>query len=127
MDSVRAVPGTDPVVVEFDSDAGFRALVDLSPDAVFVIAGGYHTFANARGLALLGGETIADLRRQPALDFMHPDHRAAGSERLGALLDDRQPLGYVEEKVVRLDGTVVEIESAGTAIMLHGEPAALIV
>ncbi|MBB5869640.1 diguanylate cyclase (GGDEF)-like protein/PAS domain S-box-containing protein [Allocatelliglobosispora scoriae] len=123
---MRVEPGMIPVV-EFDSDAGFRALVELSPDAVFVIAGGYHTFANSRGLKLLGGTTIDDLRVKPAVDFMHPDYRAVAFERLGVLLDDRQPLDYVEEKIVRLDGTVVEIEAAGTAILLYGEPAALVV
>lgn len=127
MEGVATTNPANVPAVDLDSDAGFRALVDLSPDAVFVIADGYHIFANARGLALLGGASLADLQQQPALDFMHPDYRAQSTAILVGLIDERQPLDYIEEKIVRLDGTVVEIEAAGTAIEVDGRPAALVV
>ncbi len=113
--------------VSLDSDAGFRALVELSPDAVFIIANGYHIFANSRGLALLGGRTIQDLQTRPSLDFMHRDSRGDADERMHMMVDERKPLGYVEEKIVRLDGAVIDIEAAGTPIVVHGQAAALVV
>jgi PAS domain-containing protein len=65
MDGLLKGPRGVPVV-RLDSDSGFRALVELSPDAVFVIARGYHRFANTRGLSLLGATDLAQLRTRPA-------------------------------------------------------------
>jgi len=105
---------------------GFRALVELSPDAVFVIVDGYHAFANARGIALLGGRTIEDLRTRPAIEFMHESCRDEARGRIRAV-NDGEALRYVEEKIVRLDGVVVDIEAAATPIEVDGHPAALVV
>jgi diguanylate cyclase (GGDEF)-like protein/PAS domain S-box-containing protein len=114
-------------VAGLDSVGGFRALVELSPDAVFVIRDGYHVFANARGLALLGARTISDLQVQPASAFMHPDCRREAIARMHTMVDDRAALDYVEEKIVRLDGGVLDIEAAGTPIEVGGRTAALVV
>lgn len=117
---VAAVAGLDPV-------GGFRALVELSPDAVFVIRDGYHVFANARGLALLGARTLADLQSKPANAFMHADQRRQAADRMSAMIGEHAVLDYVEEKIVRLDGVVVDIEAAGTPIDVEGGTAALVV
>src|SRR5262245_3890874 len=96
-------------LVNIATEENFRALVELSPDAVFVILDCYRAFANTRGLQLLGATTLDDLRSKPALDFMHWEVREAAEIRLHTMVDRGQPLEYVEEKVVRLDGAVVEI------------------
>jgi diguanylate cyclase (GGDEF)-like protein/PAS domain S-box-containing protein len=112
---------------QWTADVGFQALVELLPDAVYVIQNGYHVFANARGLAILGARTLADLQTRPAIDFMHESCREVARFRLRKMVDDRQPLAYVEERIVRLDSAVVDIESAGTPITVGGKPAALVV
>jgi diguanylate cyclase (GGDEF)-like protein/PAS domain S-box-containing protein len=109
------------------SDQHFRALVELSPDAVFVIVDGYHTFANARALDLLGASRLTDLQTRPALDFMHESVRAEAEGRLARMTKDRQPLEYVEETLVRLDGEPVHIEAAGRPIRFGGRDGALVV
>lgn len=119
--------GAIPPVVGLDSGEGFRALVELSPDAVFVILDGYHVFANARGLALFGARELADLRTRPAAEYMDLPYRPVALARMGTMVEDRKDLEYVEERVVRLDGTRVDIEAAGTPIEVGGRPAALIV
>jgi diguanylate cyclase (GGDEF)-like protein/PAS domain S-box-containing protein len=108
-------------------DENFRVLVDLSPDAVFVIVDGYHAFANTRGLQLLGATTIDDLRSKPALDFMHWTIRENAEVRLHTMIDRGQQIEYAEEKVVRLDGAVVEIEASGRPISFGGQDAAMVV
>jgi diguanylate cyclase (GGDEF)-like protein/PAS domain S-box-containing protein len=117
----------DAGVVAARSDESFRALVDLSPDAIYVIVDGYHAFANARGLQLLGATSVDDLRTKPALDFMHWSVREAAEVRLHTMVDRNQSLEYVDEKVVRLDGAVVDIEAAGRPITFGGRKAALVV
>src|ERR1700709_2644235 len=85
------------------SDEHFRALVELSPDAVFVIVDGYHAFANWRGLQLLGASKLSDLQTRPAPDFMHESIRAEAEQRLTGMVDGDN-LEYVEETLIRLDG-----------------------
>src|SRR6266566_3359551 len=109
------------------SDEHFRALIELSPDAVYVIVNGYHAFANQRGLALLGASKMTDLTTRPALDFMHESVRREAEARLRRMADEHEPLAYVEEKMVRLDGEVVDIEAAGRHINFHGRDGALVV
>ncbi|GIE85657.1 PAS domain S-box-containing protein/diguanylate cyclase (GGDEF) domain-containing protein [Actinoplanes regularis] len=108
-------------------DAWFQALVDLCPDTIFVICDGYHVYANARGLRLLGARTIADLQDRPAIEFLHPDYRDPGAARMRSLTADGEAMQYVEEKLIRLDGRVVDTEAAGTLWEFEGRPAALIV
>jgi diguanylate cyclase (GGDEF)-like protein/PAS domain S-box-containing protein len=109
------------------SDEHFRALVELSPDAAFVIVDGYHRFANKRGLQLLGASRIADLQTRPALDFMAESVRAEAEERLRGMTELGRPLEYVEETLVRLDGSTVDIEAAGRPISWAGRDGALVV
>jgi diguanylate cyclase (GGDEF)-like protein/PAS domain S-box-containing protein len=119
--------GAVPPVAGLDSGKGFKALVELSPDAVFVILDDYHVFANARGLALLGGRTLADLQTRRASEFMDPECRPAARERMDIMIVGRSELEYVEERVIRLDGATVDIEAAGMPIEVDGKPAALVV
>jgi diguanylate cyclase (GGDEF)-like protein/PAS domain S-box-containing protein len=108
------------------SDEHFRALVELSPDAVFVIVDGYHAFANWRGLQLLGASKISDLQTRPALDFMDESIRNEAEERLAGMVNGRN-LEYVEETLIRLDGQAVHIEAAGRQISFGGRKGALVV
>ncbi len=126
-DSADSADSVDPGgAVSFMSDETIRVIVDLSPDAVFVIADGYHVFANTRGLQLLGATTLKDLRTKPALDYMHWTVREAAEIRLHTMVDRGQPLEYLEEKVVRLDGAVIDIEAIGRPIAFGGKTAALV-
>jgi diguanylate cyclase (GGDEF)-like protein/PAS domain S-box-containing protein len=108
-------------------DDNFRALIELSPDAIYVVVDGYHAFANARGLQLLGTSTLDELRARPALDYMHYSAREDAEVRYHAMVDRNQPVEYAEEKVVRLDGAVVDIEASGRPISFGGKRAALLV
>ena len=108
-------------------DEHFRALIELSPDAVFVIVDGYHAFANLRGLQLLGASRISDLQTRPALDFMDESIRAEAEQRLRGMSEGGTSLEYVEETLIRLDGSSVHIEAAGRPISFGGRDGALVV
>jgi diguanylate cyclase (GGDEF)-like protein/PAS domain S-box-containing protein len=108
------------------SDEHFRALVELSPDAVFVIVDGYHAFANWRGLQLLGASKMSDLQNRPALDFMDESIRSEAEQRLSGMVSGNN-LEYVEETLIRLDGQAVQIEAAGRQISFGGRNGALVV
>jgi diguanylate cyclase (GGDEF)-like protein/PAS domain S-box-containing protein len=109
------------------SEGLYRLLVELSPDAVFVIKDGYHVFANPRGLALFGARDVTDLRQQPALAYMHGPGAGLAQNRLSRMVDDEESLDYVEEQVRTLHGRIVDIEAAGMPVTYEGGTAALVV
>jgi diguanylate cyclase (GGDEF)-like protein/PAS domain S-box-containing protein len=97
----------------------YRRLVEFSPDAIFVVQDNRHVYANARGLELLGARDLTQLQSRPAVDFLRPAAPETPRE-----FDD---LRYVEEQLVRLDGVVVDVETAVSPITYHDRPAALVV
>ena len=57
-------------------DATYRALVEGSPEAMFLQAGGRVCYVNAACARLLGVADPATLVGHMVVDFVHPDHRA---------------------------------------------------
>jgi diguanylate cyclase (GGDEF)-like protein/PAS domain S-box-containing protein len=109
------------------SDENFRALVDMSPDAVYVIVDGFFVFANLRGLQLLGADHLAEIQAKPALDFMVWSGRDGVEDRLATMVARPLATEYVEDQVVKVDGTAVDVELAGRPISFGGYEAALLV
>ena len=97
-----------------ESEARYRDLIEMSPNAVYVHDGARFTYANRAGLALLGAATPADLIGKPIIDSVHPDDRARVSERLRALASDERRVPFIEERFVRLDGSIVPVEVVAT-------------
>lgn len=103
------------------------ALVHASPDAMVVIQRGRHVFANDRALRLYRARDLSHLASKPALEYMHSSLGGAPRDRLESMTYERRQLEYVDEVIVRLDGTLCEIEAAGSPIVFDGHPAALVV
>ena len=61
------------------------------------------------------------------MDLIHPKYRELVKKRMAAVLTHDKPVPMVEEKVVRSDGTVVDVEVAATPISYQGQPAGLAV
>ncbi|MCL5269227.1 MAG: PAS domain S-box protein, partial [bacterium] len=96
------------------SEARYRGLVEVCPDAIFVIRAGRIEFANPAALRLLGADRPEQIVGKSPFDIFHPDCHALVRERIErALQGESQPL--VDEIIVRLDGVVVDVESAGVA------------
>jgi two-component system cell cycle sensor histidine kinase/response regulator CckA len=60
------------------------------------------------------------------LDLMHPDFKEIVAERIRHLRDAKTPVPPLEEKYLRLDGSVVDVEVAATPIVYQGKPGALV-
>jgi PAS domain S-box-containing protein len=106
-----------------ESEARYRALVELSPDGIGVIINQSVAFINTAGARMLGAggpETIVGKR---VMDFVHPDSRDQVSARIRMLLDGQQENALREEVFVRLDGSVFHAEVATTATVFEHQRA----
>ncbi|MGA3243238.1 MAG: PAS domain S-box protein [Bacteroidota bacterium] len=110
-----------------ESEERYRRLVDLSPDAIAVHVDGRFVFVNQSGLRLIGAQEMSELVGKPILDIVHPDYKELVEVRALAQRGHPSEQPFVEEKFVRFDGSVVDVEVATIPIAYGGEPATLVV
>lgn len=104
-----------------ESEQHYRRMVEFSPDGTIVHRSGVIRFANMAGSQLLGTDQPEQLIGRSILEFVHPDFIAIAQERLERVQLDRQPVEFLEEKFVRLDGSLVDVEVAGVPILYQHE------
>jgi PAS domain S-box-containing protein len=136
--SIRALPGVLPeayIVTVADrsalarSEATFRALVESSPDPMFVRRQSDDQneilWANPAMIALLGYVDAADIVGHSAFDtFVHPgDHEQLEAYRSVAPETTRAPCDL---RWVRRDGTLLDIQATATPVIFADTPAVLV-
>ncbi len=105
------------------SEARYRQLVELSPDAIVVHQNGAIVFANSAAAALLGAASAEDLLGRTAFEFVHPDYLPLARQRAATTLSTGEVSPALEEKLNRLDGSIVDVEITIGRLEYQGEPA----
>lgn len=106
-----------------ESEDRYRRLVDSSPAPIVVHAGGRVRFANPAALELLGAASADDVIGRPAMSFVHADFQEVAAERVRKMEETGEGVYLLEEKLLRLDGSEIDVEVAGAAIVYEGERA----
>ncbi len=104
-----------------ESEERYRDLVELNPVAVFVNDQNRITFINSAGLELLGAELPEQILGRSPLDFFHPDCHAVVRQRVERLQSSPQRVPLMEERVVRLDGVVRDVEVVAASFQERGK------
>ena len=93
-----------------DPEDRYRRLVESSPDGIFIIQDERIVFLNPAALRLFGAATPEQVlgRRCPD-DLFHPTSHGLIHDRTAQLLAG-ESVPPAEEKLVRLDGTVTDVE-----------------
>lgn len=105
------------------SEARYRQLVELSPAGIAIHQDGKIVFVNPAILALLGAGTSEQLLGQDMLQFVHPDSRALVRERIARMAVTGQPEPAVVEKLLRPDGSIVDVQLAAAPLLYGGKAA----
>jgi PAS domain S-box-containing protein len=106
-----------------ESEARFRTLIEWTPEPVAVHRGGKLLYANPAALHMFGATSQQDLVGKPMLEFVHPDYRQSVVERMQRSYDQSLPPHMVEEKFLKLDGAVIDVEVTGIVINYDGQSA----
>jgi len=107
-----------------ESEERYRKLVEHSPDAIMVQQEGKIIFVNAAGISLLGAASAEEVIGKQLFSFVHPDSRALVKERQN-LLEEGADLPFAEQKYIRLDGKIIDIEASTVKFLFHGKPSNL--
>ncbi len=102
-----------------ESEQRYRTLVDLSPETVLIIQDQCVVYANQAAARLLGAARAEDLLGTSGLGFVHPDFRAAVRGRMF----QTGVLGVLQQRWVRRDGRVIDVEAVAGPIEHEGKPA----
>ena len=100
-----------------ESEERYQDLVDLSPDAIYIHVSGRLIFSNRQGAELLGAARPEDLLGRQIMDFIHPSSRDRAYERIQGAAEKKESMPFLEEVLVRIDGTTVDVEI--TASLFH--------
>ena len=106
-----------------DSEVRYRSLVELSPDAVVVHSEGEIVYVNAAGVKLYGASSPAEMIGRSPLEFVHPDYREAVQARIAGNTGREEPAPLMEQKYVRADGSVIDVEVVGVPVNYGGKRA----
>lgn len=98
------------------SEERYRRLVEMSPDPIVIHSDGIILFANPAAKKVLAAYDINQIIGKPVLTFVHPDYREVVKERVKKMMDG-DSANLIEEKFIRLDGTVIDVEVAAGPFM----------
>ncbi len=119
---------TERVEAEFalrESEERYRRLVELSPEAIMVDMDGRLIFVNPAGARLIGAQDAGALIGRALTEFVHPDYVQAFREEMGKARAGGHPMVMFEKKMVRLDGSTVDVETTASPISFGGKEAML--
>jgi PAS domain S-box-containing protein len=109
-----------------ESEGQYRSLIELTQEAIFINQNNRIAYLNPAALKLFGAENQEQVLGRSPLDFFHKDYHEKVRKRIEELLDGKKvPLD--EEKIVRFDGTVVDVEIAATSFFFKNEIAIQVV
>jgi two-component system cell cycle sensor histidine kinase/response regulator CckA len=109
------------------SEEQYRRLVEVAPELIAVHSEGRIVFMNPAGARLLGARDPAELLGRPVTDFVHPDSRPTVESRIQAMVRRGEHVPLIDEKFVRVDGSIVHVEVAATPLLYRDRPAIQVV
>lgn len=115
------LPGTD--FQHIVSDDLFETLVQLSPDALYILQDGRLVFANIAGMRLLGANEPQQVIGAPIASLLHSDSIEHANRRIAKMNRTGQPAPPMDQKYLRLDGAAIDVEVHSCPLIFEGKPA----
>jgi diguanylate cyclase (GGDEF)-like protein/PAS domain S-box-containing protein len=114
--------GATTVLASAEGDARYRTLIEWSPLPMVVHCDGEIIYANPAAFSLIGA-TREQVIGTKVLGWVHPDFHSAVLARTKSVLQDGGTTPPMEQKFVKVDGSLIEIETQSTRVMFDGRAA----
>jgi PAS domain S-box-containing protein len=102
-----------------------RHLVELSPIAIILHSDYKFRYVNPSGIALFGAARLDDLVGRSIFDFLEPEYQEKVAIRLNSVYARAGTSNLVEQRNLRVDGSIIEVEAIATPIPYMGKNAGL--
>ncbi len=110
-----------------ESEERYRRLVNYSPFPMAVLIAGVFQYVNDAGARLFGAADPQELIQKPLSDYGRTSFYEHAQERIAQFIQDPGEITFIEEKFVRHDGQVIDIEVTAIPITYDGRDAVQIV
>lgn len=110
-----------------ESEERYRKLVEHVPVGIGVHVDGKVVYANPACLALLAAQKQEDLLEKSIMELVHEDSRGEIQKRIERVLANGTIGPLTEQKMVRLDGRVIDVELATIPLTYRGAAALMTV
>ncbi len=110
------------------NDSWSQRVVELSPDGILIVQDDRILQANPAALAMIGTTDPGQVIGRRVWDFFHPDQGPVDMPSVQRTLERGEPVAALPRKLLRFDGTTVEVElRAGPLSNGPGSPAYVVV
>jgi PAS domain S-box-containing protein len=106
-----------------ESEQRYRRLVELSPEAILVIADEALVYVNAAGLRLFRAADATEMRDRPLRDLIHTEDVKRVLAGLRRLLSSGSDVAQAELRLRRIDNSALEAEISAAGVTFDGRPA----
>ncbi|MFX0210888.1 MAG: PAS domain-containing protein, partial [Candidatus Hodarchaeota archaeon] len=106
-----------------ESEEKYRNLIERANDGIAISQDYKLVFVNHR-LAEILAYTVEELQGMPYNKTTHPDYTSEIDQRYEARLKGEETPSIYDTKLIRKDGTIVDVEFNSGAITYQGRPAA---
>ena len=110
-----------------ESEDRWRRLVEHNSACLAVHRAGKLVYVNPAGMRLFQLKKQEDVVGKPLLDFVHPESRGTVIERVKRMMETGKPVEPMEEKFLRPNGEVIDVEVTAIPITYLGERAIMTV
>jgi diguanylate cyclase (GGDEF)-like protein/PAS domain S-box-containing protein len=106
-----------------ESEERFRRLVQSLPIGIMVHQQGTLVYANPSAAEIMGANTADESMGRSVLELVHPDFLQIVMDRVKAHMESGIVSPPHEAKLIKLDGTVIDVQLQGTPIQYPGMDA----
>jgi len=104
------------------SEKRYRDLVDYSPVTIFIQCDNKILFINPAGIKFFGAIDEEEIIGRSIFEFIHPDYHKLAAHRVN-LLREGMAVPIIEEKILKFDGSIADVEVTAKPIRYLGEPS----
>ncbi len=114
-----------------ESEARYRIIVENSTFAIAVHVDNRIVYINKSACDIVGANNPEELYGRNIIEFVHPDERAMILELIQKGLTQGQEIltegpQIVEERIIKLDGSILYVEASAIPINYYGKPGLLV-
>ncbi len=106
-----------------DSEERYRTLVEWTPEPIIVYRGGKLLYANPAAIRMFGANSSGELVGTSMLERVHPDSLQEITEQVLDVAEPGRNFSMSEQKLLKIDATVMDVEVRGMVISYDGESA----
>lgn len=110
-----------------ESEDRYKKLVELSRYAICVSIDGKISYINEAGVRGLAANSANDLIGRNMIDFVHPDYKEQAQIKIDEMVSSGIAPPVFEQRLIRMDGAVVDVEVAAIPFTYKNKPAAQII